>query len=249
MSLFERVNNRVRAIVLQPWITRRSNGAPETANVQLAGGGVEVSPTMLYADLADSTVLATYADPKVAATVIKAFLSPVVDIIRHYGGHIRSFDGDRVMGVFVGPGQNDRAVRVALQINQAVHYVIRPAVESAFPQLRAAGFVLKHGVGIDHSPVLAVRAGVRDNNDLTWIGRAPNVAAKLSGERDARYPTLITDIVYQSLATPQRMSSDGLVHMWTPVRWDGAPVPEVAIVHGSGWGIPLPQNNGVLQIR
>jgi class 3 adenylate cyclase len=240
MALWERVRNRVRMIIAEPWRTRRSFGAPETENVQLRGGGVEVQATMLYADLADSTILASYGNPQVAAKVIKAFLGPVVDVIRHSGGHIRSFDGDRVMAVFVGPRNIDRAVRAALQINQVVHYLIRPGVEAAFPHLAQAGFRLHHGVGVDHSPVLAVRAGVRDNNDLTWIGRAPNVAAKLSGERDTRFATFITDTVYQGLSTAQRMTADG-VNMWTPLNWPKAPAPDVAVVYGSAYGIALPQ--------
>jgi len=245
MALLERLTNRVRYVLNQPWSIRRGFGVPRTSGVTLVNGGVELVATMLYADLADSTLLATYADPKVAAKVIKVFLGPVCDIIREHAGDIRSFDGDRVMGVFIGPNRNDRAVRAALHINQAMHFVIRPAVEQLFPGLRAAGFLLHHGVGIDEGQVMAVRAGVRDHNDLAWIGRAPNVAAKLSAIRDSQHSVLITNPVFQDLSWPMRMSPDGSLPIWTTRNWPSAPAPEVATVYGTAWGHPLPQARGL----
>jgi len=43
------------------------------------------------------------------------------------------------------------------------------------------------------------KTGIRASNDLVWIGRAANYAAKLSALNEAGYPTLITDAVYKKL--------------------------------------------------
>jgi hypothetical protein len=37
------------------------------------------------------------------------------------------------------------------------------------------------------------RAGIRNNNDLVWIGRAPSLAAKLSDIREPRYSVYINE--------------------------------------------------------
>ena len=50
-------------------------------------------------------------------------------------------------------------------------------------------------VGIDASSVQVARAGLRNDNDLIGVGRAPNIAAKLNAVRYESYNTLITETV------------------------------------------------------
>ena len=75
---------------------------------------MKIAATMLYADLADSTALAMW-DRRVAARVCKAFLAFASRLIRASDGEVRSFDGDRVMGVFIGKTKNTSAVKCALK--------------------------------------------------------------------------------------------------------------------------------------
>jgi adenylate cyclase len=93
---------------------------PSTENVALSGGGVKIAATMLYADLADSTTLAMW-DRRVAAGVCKAFLAFASRLIRVSDGDVRSFDGDRVMGVFIGKTKNRSAVKCALGVEACRH--------------------------------------------------------------------------------------------------------------------------------
>lgn len=72
-------------------------------------------------------------------------------------------------------------MRAAFRINGAVKNVITPALKAEYPQ---TDYILKHVIGIDTSKLLASRIGVRNDNDLVWVGRAANYAAKLSN-----YPT------------------------------------------------------------
>lgn len=101
MALAEDLEDEVDDILSQAWDIREGNVVPETESVALAGGAVKLDATMLYADLADSTKIAMY-DRRVAARLFKSFLTCCSRIIRLRDGYIRSFDGDRVMGVFVG---------------------------------------------------------------------------------------------------------------------------------------------------
>jgi adenylate cyclase len=192
----------------QSWDIRDGTTVPTTETVVLAGGGVNLKATMLYADLADSTALAMW-NRRVTARIYKAFLAASSRIIRARQGDIRSFDGDRVMGVFFGDYKNTNAAKSALQINWMFRNLLRPKFEASYEKLRDGPFTLSHCTGIDVSDVLVVRAGIRNNNDLVWIGRAPNVAAKLSGIRESNYATYISGSVYDVLADEAKTSMAG----------------------------------------
>jgi class 3 adenylate cyclase len=133
-------------------------------------------------------------------------------VIIDNGGAIRSFDGDRVMGIFVGNSKRTTAAKCALRLNWAFTKLVRPKIESRWPGLKDGGYTLEHSAGVDVGKVSIVRAGVRGSNDLVSIGAAPNIAAVLSDIREAPYRTFITKAVYDQLAAESKLS-DG-VDMW-----------------------------------
>jgi class 3 adenylate cyclase len=63
---------------------------------------------------------------------------------------------------------------------------------------------------------MAARIGVRNDNDLVWVGRAANYAAKLSNLSDS-YAVYITDDVYKKMNEVAR-TTDGK-NMWTQLSW------------------------------
>lgn len=193
------LKQRVATIVRQPWDVRGGKVVPKNEALKLAGGGVREDAALLYADLADSTELAMRRDSRVVAKVYKCFLSCASLIVRAEHGAVRSFDGDRIMGVFVGPEKETRAARCALKINYCMLEIVRPRLSSEYPDLESESYRLSHCVGVDAGTIFAVRGGIRESNDLIWIGRAPNVAAKLSSIRKPRCSSFITDAVYDML--------------------------------------------------
>jgi class 3 adenylate cyclase len=237
MALLDDLNSEATRVLAQPWNIRDGQVVPETEQVLLAGGAVKLTPVMLYADLADSTTLASKFDRGVATKVIKAFLAASCRIIRAHGGHIRSFDGDRVMGVFLGERPNTRAANVALKINYAVINILRPKLEAQFPSLALGGYQLRHSVGIDRSEVLVARSGIHTHNDLIWVGRAPNIAAKLAALREGHYCSYMTKAVFDAFAPngPDGKISNNGEPMWEERSWTDAPFPEVRTVYRSSW--------------
>lgn len=219
----------VADIIKQPWDIRDGQVVPETGDIALKGGGVRLDATILYADLADSTGLAMKFDKRVAAKVAKAFLSTCSRIIRDHSGEIRSFDGDRVMAAFIGESKNTSAAKCALKINYCFLKILKPKFESAFPKL-SSEFSLAHCTGIDTSEMLIVRGGIRNNNDLVWIGRAPNIAAKLSDFRESPYHSYITVDVYNRLADEAKISEGK--EMWGKRTWTNGPVSDI---YRSSW--------------
>lgn len=218
MALLDDITSDVSTTISTTWNTRKGTTVPTTDTVSLAGGAVELDATYLYTDLADSSKIAKNFDRRIAAKIFKAFHSTSCRLIRSHGGVVTSFDGDRVLAIFVGDTKNTDAAICALQINYVVNEVIRPKFEKNYDAVKNADFKISHGTGIDTGTVLIVRAGARGTNDLVSIGRGPNLAAKLSDLRNAR--TYITASVYTRLAESAKIGGRNKENMWTKKTWE-----------------------------
>jgi uridylate cyclase len=150
------------------------------------------------------------------AEVYKAYLRCASQIIRAKGGVITAYDGDRVMGIFVGSRPRTDAVRASLKINWAVEQIIRPAYTGLYAQ--HINFVLKHVIGIDVSEIHAARIGVHGDNDIVWVGGAANHAAKLCTQ--TAQPIWITKPIFEGMDKTARFAQNG-VDMWSPYTWGG----------------------------
>jgi class 3 adenylate cyclase len=212
-----KLDGDVGTILDTPWDIRSGLVVPGTDDVALTDGAVKLDAVMLYADLAHSTRLVRKIDRPVAAKIIRAYLSTMTQLVKDAGGDVRSFDGDRVMGVFIGASKNSSAANCALKMNHVVTKMLRPKAEAKFPSLAKNGFLLAHCVGIHASPMLVVRGGVRGDNDLVFIGSAPNLAAKLSEIRNSPYHSYITHAVFRKLNRNAKISSQG-EQMWGAVE-------------------------------
>ena len=223
----------VNEVLYAPWSTRTGTTVPTTDTVALSGGGVEINATVLYSDLAQSSRLATEFDRRVAAKVVKAFIACVTKLIKDHGGEITSFDGDRVMGVFMGGRKNSNAVTCALKINYAVVKILEPMLSAYFQSISNSGFTISHATGVDTGTILAARAGIRGANDLVWIGRAPNLAARLSDLREDGFGSYITQDVFGVLSDDVKYGGSDKRLMWEQrnLEWLGGPV----TVYRSSW--------------
>lgn len=242
MGVSDDVRARVETILNTDWSVRSGRVVPRTADVALSNGAVEVDAVFLYADLAGSTALQKGYKPTFAAKAIRMYLGGASQIIRHFDGQIRSFDGDRVMGVFVGESRRDDAVKAAFMINWLVREVINPLVKARHEANGTSVWVTQHGVGIDAGKTFIARAGVRNasgeqtHNDLTFIGRAPNIAAKLSALRDPDFgPILITKEVFDGLDPAQKKHLRSESKVWSDaVRRIVGPY-ALALYHTNYW--------------
>ena len=180
MAVLDDLNSDINTICVSPWNLRDGQKVPTTETVALSGGAVELEATFLYADLANSSKMSEEYDRRVAAKVMKSFLATSCRLIKSCQGQIVSFDGDRVMGIFLGGQKNTNAADCSLKINYVVTKLLQTKFESQYSSVRNASFKIKHGVGIDTGTIIGVRAGARGANDLVWVGRPANLAAKLS---------------------------------------------------------------------
>ncbi len=181
------------------WNVREGKVVPKTEDIVLKDGAVKIEATFLYADLAGSSKLAQLCPWNTTAKIIRAYLECAVRLIRVWGGHIRSFDGDRVMGVFVGDTKNTHASFCAREIDYMVYNHLNPKARAKFTSVASNDINIRHCVGLDTGECHAVRAGIRDNNDIIWIGKAPSFAAKLSDIRSSPREVFISSRVYGKL--------------------------------------------------
>lgn len=214
MALSEDLKKEVKDIFATSWQERDGQKVPEAEDVKLGNDAVKLQGTVLYADLAESTDLVDGYKAWFAAEVYKSYLLCASKIIRQEGGVITAFDGDRVMAVFIGNAKNTSAARCALKIDHAVVKIINPAIETQFQN---TPYRVKHSVGVDTSALFVARTGIRGSNDLVWVGRAANYAAKLCSLRYSNYASYITSDVYNNMADEAKFSSGK--PMWESTHW------------------------------
>lgn len=242
MSAFgDKVQCRLDNLMSVAWSIRDGQAVPKTEDVALKNGAVKIEATYLYADLADSTLLQKRYKPEFAAKVVRMYLAGASEVIRELGGSIKSFDGDRVMGIFVGKSMRNDAVNAALKINHMVDQMMNPVIKRRLAASNSTLWVVTHGIGIDSGPAFIARGGIHNrsgehnHNDLISIGEAPNIAAKLSGLRGSeRGPITITSRVYQYLNDAQKFGGTPKEHMWRDA-WNVMAGPHTVSVRQSGW--------------
>lgn len=230
MSLADELGAECGRIFREQWKIRDGRVVPVPTDLALTSNdAVHLDrATVLYADLSDSTKLVDQKAWTFSAEVYQSFLYCAGRIIRNAGGSIVAYDGDRIMAIFLGDFQSTSAAKCALQINYAVKNIINPALARQYP---APAYQIKHVVGIDTSELHAVRTGVRGGNDIVWVGRAANHAAKLTA-LDHDYSTWITDTLFKRTADSSKYGGNPRRTMWEARTWT---TQNNMLIHRSNW--------------
>ena len=216
VELTDDLNAYVKDTFSSNWSTRKSQSVPEPSNLKSSNDAfIFDRATVLYADICGSTAMVNNSTWWDAGAVYKSFLYCAARLITDNGGTISAYDGDRIMGVFVGEVQSTPAVITALKIHSAVKNTIMPALKTRYP---GSDFKLRHVVGIDTSPIQVAKVGVRGENDLVWIGKAANYAAKLT-ELSSDFQTWITGELFDALLEDGKIGGNPKRPMWTQDVW------------------------------
>jgi class 3 adenylate cyclase len=100
-------------------------------------------------------------------------------------------------------------------VGYVVQEIINPLLKDRYPKKT---YQLKHVVGIDTSELLVARIGVRNDNDLVWVGRAANYAAKLCS-LNGKHSTYITGKVFNSMSKDVKYGGENNSLMWDEKVW------------------------------
>lgn len=214
MGLKDDLEKKVGEIFTQKWEERDGTVVPDAEDLKLSNDAVKLEGAVLYADMTGSTKLVDGFKHWFAAEIYKAYLYCAARIITDEGGAVTAYDGDRIMGVFIGNTKRTDAVRAALKINWARQNIVNAKLKKHYPDTKYSG--VQHTVGVDVSDLFVARTGSRGSNDLVWVGRAANYAAKLSAEPPT-YPTYITAAVYDKMLDSAKLSKGE--NMWKKLSW------------------------------
>lgn len=196
------------------WTSEETENVPAPEDIGLDKNHSKLlkDAVVLYADLDGSTNMVDNYNWEFSAEIYKIYLRTASQIIKHFGGVITSYDGDRVMAIFTGDSRRTSAVKAALKINWAVKDILKPAIKNQYPN---SDFNLKHVIGVAISDLHAVRMGVRGDNDITWVGHAANHAAKLTNL--SSHALWITKPVYDRLNEEAKFANG--INMWNLYSW------------------------------
>lgn len=222
MTFSQDLSKAVDAILGKAFTQRTGRVIPRTDDVGF-DQAVKVKATFLYADLKDSSGLVKACQAPTVGKVLRVYLAVAARIVKRHGGHIRSFDGDRIMAVYIGSGAANRAVTTGLQLKWACENIIQPQLERQYKAIRDAGWKVQPATGIATGDALLVRGGVRQHSDLVAVGLAPNLAAKLSDLRRPAAHLKVDGSTRHLLTAP--LSGQRAVVTWTkppPMAMGGA---------------------------
>lgn len=226
MAIKDDLTADVNNIFKSPWSQTNAQIVPIPTAIGMGNQAKLLNEAVvLYADLDGSTSMVDSMKWEFSAEIYKTFLHCAAKIIKEEDGVITAYDGDRIMAIFIGDNKYDRAVRAALKLKWAVTKIIQPAMKAMYK----TSFVINHVVGVDVSDLRAVRTGVRGDNDLVWVGRAANYAAKLTS-LSSEYSTWITKAVYDNLSVNCKYSNDK--SMWEARVWSSM---NNLTVYSSNW--------------
>lgn len=112
-------------------------------------------------------------------------------VLLRRGGVIKSFDGDRVMAIFLGNNKNSEAAKCALQINYTVQKIVKPVLESNLPSRCQAEILssndpsvsLCQSPGTDRDPVSIVS---RYWSPVSWPVPVASMRTRMSRRPSSR---------------------------------------------------------------
>jgi class 3 adenylate cyclase/tetratricopeptide (TPR) repeat protein len=215
-ALFRRLRDQARqtaaAVGSNPAARPVSPSVPNARSVVLPAGENRVV-TVLFADMSGSLEATRDLAPEEAAQLVDRLLQAMVTAVQECEGRIDRFQGDGVMAVFgvrqAHEEDPERAIRAALAIREAAR---RMGIEVT--------------AGINTGEAYAGAVGPAQYREVTVIGRAVSLAARLQGE-GLPGEILVGEATYQQtrrafVYTPRTAAIKGLARPITIYRVDQA---------------------------
>lgn len=135
-------------------------------------GGAEIECTMLFADIRGSTTLAEGMSAEAYHRLLDRFYTVATDVVFAHDGTVDKFVGDELVAIFFPLLSGDRH---ALQGVAAAQALLR-----ATGQGTTAGGWVPVGAGVHTAPVWFGAVGQGGHVELTAVGDAMNVTARLA---------------------------------------------------------------------
>lgn len=201
--------------------TYRPRSVPQPGDLALGNKAATLETTALFIDVRQSSNITNTFRRQTAAKMLKAYFDGAVRIIGSNQGTVVSFNGDGMLALFIGDRRSNNAVKAAMQIRWFVQHILWLKFNSYFEanrKARGARLNFSVGCGLDEGDVFAVRVGIRGHNDIAWVGRCTNTAAKLSSTLHHPRSIAVTRAVFGRLNASRKLSAGR--PMWSTERFD-----------------------------
>lgn len=207
---------------------------PGDNRVTFGSTGVQFNAVALFIDMRGSTRVINEHRPQSAAKIHKAYLFVATKLIAHWGGQIRSYNGDSILAFFPGAAKGDvaKAIIAAGQIK----WMLTSECAADFARYRAVDF----GIGIDVGSIVCVKVGSGRNenhNDLIWIGNAVNRATVLSDAAKGPEQVWVSDAVRALMEDRVRYHPVSRQELWSAAAVDYNGQVERAWKTSTGWTV------------
>lgn len=203
--------------------TYKPQGVPKPEDLPLGNEAAKLEATALFIDIRQSSDITNAFRRQTAAKMVKGYFDGSVRIIRANNGEVRSFNGDGMLALFVGDARSTNAVKAAMQVDWFVGNILKPEIAQYFENNQSASeqnLDFNIGCGLDDGHIFAVRVGIRGTNDVAWVGRCSNTAAKLASSVSSSFHNVgITRAVYEMLNDSKVYNGSG-THMWSEEEFD-----------------------------
>jgi adenylate cyclase len=139
-------------------------------------GGEKREVTLLMSDLRGFTALAERLEPTEVVAMLNHYLSVMVELIQRGGGNIDEIIGDAILVIFGAPLVMDdaarRAVRCALEMQQAMGGVNEYNLESGWPEIEM-------GIALHTGEVVVGNIGSTKRSKYAVVGQTVNLTARI----------------------------------------------------------------------
>jgi class 3 adenylate cyclase len=148
---------------------------------------VEVGPderrqlTVAFADLVDSTALASAMDPEDWHQVLDSYQHRVANVAKAHGGMVSQFQGDGAVLYFGYPVAVESASRDAVAFGLSLVDEVAVLTREHPSELGLGDLQTRVGIHTGEVVVAAVRAGGNERPPDVW-GQVPHLASRLQGE-------------------------------------------------------------------
>jgi class 3 adenylate cyclase/CheY-like chemotaxis protein len=179
----------------------------EPEGLKLGGDLREV--TILMSDIRSFSTICEQLPADKVMHMLNNYLGTMSDIIIGHQGTIDEFIGDAILAIFGAPisreDDADRAVRCALEMQEAMHAINRENQSLGLPEIAM-------GIGINTGAVIAGNIGSEKRSKYGVVGHQVNLTSRIEGKAKGG-EILVSQTTLDQLSTPQQVDAPRTVRV------------------------------------
>jgi class 3 adenylate cyclase/DNA-binding winged helix-turn-helix (wHTH) protein len=164
----------------QPQVIQPDQTPPDDTPATVLGGpeAERRQLTVMFCDLADSTVLAERLGPEDFYDMIRAYQDACAGVIQRFDGHIAQYLGDGLLVYFGYPLAHEDDARRSVQAGLGIVDALGP-LKTRLAQEKGVHLAVR--IGIHTGLVVIGTIGTGARQEHLALGETPNIAARIQG--------------------------------------------------------------------